>query len=119
YGNDKNEVRISEMLNFSQLLDNNFKTHEILSSIQTRQKAIDELYTDYLKNKYKDEKDFFEEFEGVIDDVNRILTLIIFSECAAFNPHLILGRNIFTGNIIANPNSVAEEILYDITENEL
>lgn len=42
----------------------------------------------------------------------------MFQECAAFNPHLILGRNIFGGHIETKRGSIAEEVCSKISNME-
>lgn len=116
---DQNEERITDIIKFSQLLDDEFKIHETLFSIKNRKKSVNEEYSSFIKKLYKDEDDFYRENEPIIEDINLILTLIIFSECASFNPHLILGRTIFTACVGAKPGSIAEEIISDFTNNEL
>lgn len=118
YDNDQNEGRITDIIKFSQFLDDEFKIHETLLSIQTRNKSVNEDYNHFIKKKYKDEDDFYRKNGQIIEDINLVLTLIIFSECASFNPHLILGRSIFTGCVSAKPGSVAEDIISDFTNNE-
>lgn len=120
YGTDtNNEGRIAEILRFCQLLDKDFKTHETLFNIQTRKKGINEVYADFIKKLYQDEADFQKANGHIIEDLNHILTLIIFSECAAFNPHLILGRSIFTGCVSATPKSIAQDIISKFTDKKL
>ncbi|MEM0578306.1 hypothetical protein [Flavobacterium polysaccharolyticum] len=119
YGNDKNDERIAEILKFSQHLDEDFKSHKTLYNIQTRKKGTSEEYSVFIKKRYQDEEDFQKANGQIIEDINLILTLMIFSECAAFNPHLILGRTIFTGCVSANPNSVAGEIISNFTDSNL
>ena len=119
YGNDKNDDRISEILRFSQHLDEDFKSHKTLLNIQTRKKGISEEYSVFIKKRYQDEEDFQKANGQIIEDINLILTLMVFSECAAFNPHLILGRTIFTGCVSASPNSVAGEIISNFADNNL
>lgn len=118
YSNDKNVERISEIRRFSQFLDKDFKHHKTLLEIHKRSKGIDEEYSAFIKKRHQDEKIFQQENGNIIEDINLILTLIIFSECAAFNPHLILGRSIFTGNVCAKPGSVAEDVIYNFTNND-
>ncbi|WP_131401745.1 hypothetical protein [Chryseobacterium sp. JM1] len=118
YNNDQNEGRITDIIKFSQFLDDEFKIHETLLSIQTRKKSVNEEYNHFIKKLYKDEDDFYKENGQIIEDINLILTLIIFSECASFNPHLILGRILFTGCVSAKPGSVAEDIVSNFTNNE-
>lgn len=119
YGSDENDERIDEILRFSHFLNSDYKLHETLLDILTRKKGIDEKYSDFIKKKHQDEEKFQKENGHIIDDINRILTLIIFSECAAFNPHLILGRSIFTGCVSTKPNSISEEITSNFITNEL
>lgn len=118
YGNDKNEERIAEILRFSQFLDKDFKSPALLG-IQTRKKGINEDYSEFIQKLYQDEEDFQKANGHIIEDINHILTLMIFSECAGFNPHLILGRSIFTGSVSTKPKSMAEDIISKFTNNEL
>jgi hypothetical protein len=119
YANDKNAERIAEIIRFIRFLDKDFKHHKTLFEIQNRKKRIDEEYSKFIEKRNQDENDFHKVNGHIIEDINLILTLIIFSECAAFNPHLILGRSIFTGNVTAKLNSVAEEVICNFTNNEL
>lgn len=120
YGTDTtNEDRIAEILRFTKHLDKDFKTHEILFNIHKRKKGINETYTNFIKKFYEDEINFRKINGHIIEDINHILTLIIFSECAAFNPHLILGRNIFIGCVSANPKSIAQELISKFIYSEL
>ncbi|MGV3612284.1 MAG: hypothetical protein ACO1N0_15095 [Fluviicola sp.] len=118
YGNDQNEERIAEILRFSQFLDNHFKSDTLLN-IQKRKKGINENYSDFIQKRNQEEEDFQKANGAIIEDINHILTLMIFSECAGFNPHLILGRSIFTGSVCAKPKSIAENIISKLTDNEL
>ena len=119
YGNDKNDERIDEILKFSHLLDSDYKSHKVLLDIQTRKKGINEEYSSFIQKRYQDEENFQRTNGHIIEDINLILTLIIFSECAAFNPHLILGRSILKGCVNAKPKSVSEEIISNLINNEL
>lgn len=119
YANDKNTERIAEIVTLNQFLDKDFKHHKTLFDIQNRKKGINEDYSEFIKKRSQDEENFQKANGHIIEDINLILTLIIFSECAAFNPHLILGRSIFTGNVSAKSKSVAEEIIYNFTNNEI
>lgn len=114
----ENNNRIAEIVSFSRLLDTDFKIHKTLFDIYTRKRGIKEAHSDFVKKRFQDEENFHKANEHVIEDINHVLTLIIFSECAAFNPHLILGRRIFTECVTAIPNSVAENIIYNFTNNE-
>ncbi|MFC3157472.1 hypothetical protein SAMN05443633_10831 [Chryseobacterium arachidis] len=119
YDNDQDERRIKDIIEFSQSLDDEFKIHETLLNIQKREKNVDVEYSSFIQKRNKDEDDFYTINGQVIEDFNLILTLIIFSECAAFNPHLILGRTIFTGCVNAKQESIAEYIISDFTSNDL
>lgn len=110
---------IAEIIKFSRFLDKDFKLHETLYEIKTREKNINESYTDFIEKRFQDERDFENANGEIIESINSLLTLIIFSECAAFNPHLILGRTIFTDCVMATPNSTAEEIMDNFTNNGL
>ncbi|MCB9230597.1 MAG: hypothetical protein H6581_02995 [Bacteroidia bacterium] len=118
YADDNNADRIAEIISFCQFLDKDFKHHKTLFEIQKRTKGKDEDYDSFIVKRNRDEDDFQKANGKIIEDINNILTLIIFSECAAFNPHLILGRRIFTGNVRAKPDSVAEEVIWNFTNRE-
>ena len=119
YGSEKNDERIAEILRFSWFLDKDYKLHETLLNIQTRKKGINEEYSDFIKKRSQDEEEFQKANRHIIEDINLILTLMVFSECASFNPHLILDRTIFTGYVDAKPKSIAKDIISKFTDNEL
>lgn len=119
YDYDHNEGRITDIIKFTAFLDDEFKIHKTLLSIQNREKSVNEEYKNFIEKLYKDEDNFYRKNGQIIEDINLILTLMIFSECASFNPHLILGRSIFTGCVSAKPKSIAEEIISKFTNNGL
>jgi hypothetical protein len=117
--NSNSEARVQGFVELCCQLKPDFKRHETYYEIQSRKKMPAELYADFIFKQNQDEDHFQRTKAGVIEDINNLLTLIIFSECASFNPHLILGRRIFTGNVHAKPGSVADDVITRITENEL
>lgn len=119
YPNDNITKRIDEIISFNQLLDKDFKHHKTLFDIQNGKKEINEEYSEFIKKRNQREDDFYRLNGHIIEDFNQILTLIVFSESAAFNPHLILGRTVFNGNIIAKSKSVAEDIIHNFTNSKL
>lgn len=114
FHNSDNDKRITSVLEYCQFFDEDFKTHKLLYEIETRKKKPDEEYQTFMQKMLKDTDEFYKQNGTAADDLATVLTLIMFSECAAFNPHLILGRRIFSGNVGAKPKSVAEAIISQI-----
>jgi hypothetical protein len=102
------ELRIDNMIKFCRDLLDDFKRNKVLYDIETRQRKPNEGHSIYIQIKNQNRNDFEKEFGNVIEDLSRILPLIIFSECAMFNPHLILGRRIFSGCVQSKKESLAE-----------
>lgn len=118
WDNNNSDQKISSILDFCQFLDKDFKRHKILYDISKRKKKPEEEYLTFINRQNQDEKEFLEQNGQTIDDLSTILPLLLFSECASFNPHLILGRRIFTGCVDAKPRSVSSEIISQITDSE-
>lgn len=118
WNNSRSDERIDKILSYCKFLDADFKVHETLHEIQSRKKNINEDYSTFTNRQSEAQDDFFRSNADVIDDIQNILLLIVFSECAAFNPHLILGRRIFIGNVSAKPRSIAEEVIAMFTNSE-
>jgi hypothetical protein len=118
-GNNAREIRINNLVHFCKLFSEDFKAHKALFDISTRQKKSTESTTTYHSLKNQDENHFIDKNAQAIEDLNRILPLIIFSECAAFNPHLILGRGIFSSCVDAKQKSISKEILSNIIHSPL
>lgn len=118
WGNSNSDRRIEAILKFCHSFDKDFKIHKDLYAIVARKKKPGEQYLDALHAMHHDAEKFKKQNYKVIDDLTEILPLLVFSECAGFNPHLILGRRIFTGRVNAKPKSVAEEIIIRITNQE-
>jgi hypothetical protein len=114
FGNDNSKKRINDIIDFCRLLDKDFKSHKVLYEIATRKKNLTEEYSAYNSTKVQDENKFINDNAQIIEDLNRTLTLIIFSECASFNPHLILGRRIFSDCVKAKPKTISEDIIANI-----
>ncbi len=118
WGNNNSHERIDAILKFCHSLDKDFKVHQDLHALISREKKPGEQYLEALHAIQKDEKEFKKQNSHVIDDLTEILPLLLFSECASFNPHLILGRNIFRNRVNAKPKSVAKEIITRVTDQE-
>ncbi|WDF62627.1 hypothetical protein [Flavobacterium sp. KACC 22763] len=118
WDNRNSKERIDAILKFCHFFDKDFKVHQDLYALISREKKPGEQYLEALHAIRKDEKEFKEQNSQVIDDLTEILPLLIFSECASFNPHLILGRNIFRSRVNARPKSAAAEIITRITDQE-
>ena len=112
--NNNSDARIKAMLDFCQHLDKDFKRHEELSSILNRNKQSNEEYSKFRHQLNEDEKEFVLKNTYAFADLNDTLPLLLFSECASFNPHLILGRRIFSEAVDAKPKSVSEQIISQI-----
>jgi hypothetical protein len=108
YDNSNSKERIDKIIAFCNDLDPQFKCHKAKYSLETRKRKISESYEDFRKNISEEEKDFEDKYNNVIDDLSMILPLIIFAECAIYNPHLILGRRTFSGCIHGKKGSIAE-----------
>jgi len=96
WDNSNSEVRTQRLVEFCRRLKPDFKIHEQYYEIQSRQKKPTEPYGEFMLKQSQDEAHFQRMNADVIEDMNMLLTLIIFTECASFNPHLVLGRRIFT-----------------------
>lgn len=111
WDNSNSEVRTRQMVDLCRDLKSDFKVHTTLFEIEARQKKPTEVYADFKDKQSQDYDQFMHAHADAIEDLNRILTLILFTECAAFNPHLVLGRRIFTGNVTAKAGSVASGVI--------
>lgn len=118
WDNSNSEARTQQLVTFCRELTPDFKVHEKYCEIQGRQKKPTEVYAEFISKRVKDDEEFRHKNADAIEDLNRLLTLIIFTECASFNPHLILGRRIFSGSVDAKPGSIADNITTRITNNE-
>jgi hypothetical protein len=118
WNNTKKDQRINDILNFFKYLDKDFKSHKELYDISRRKKKPEEEYLKFLNKQNQDKDEFQEQNAQVIADLSEIMPLLLFSECANFNPHLILGRKIFTGHVDAKPKSVSEEIIWQVIQPE-
>lgn len=118
FDNSNAEQRISNLTEFFRFLEKDFKKHKTLLAILNREKKPGEPYLESIQKRYQEEKAFIEKHGTVISDLTYILPHLLFSECAAFNPHLILGRRIFTNRVDAKPGSVAAEIIPKIIHSE-
>lgn len=116
WDNSNSQARTQQMVELCRQLLPDFKHHEKYYEIQCRKKMLTESYADFIFKQNQDETHFQHANAGVIEDINILLTLIIFSECASFNPHLILGRRIFTGNVDAKAGSVADGVISKISQ---
>lgn len=119
WDNSNSEARTQQLVTFSRELTPDFKVHEKYYQIQGRKKKPTEVYAEFISKRVQDDDDFRHIHADVIEDLNQLLTLIIFTECASFNPHLVLGHRIFTGNVEAKAGSIADNIITKITYNEL
>jgi len=109
--NDNSETRTLHLVDLCRQLKPDFKIHGAYYKIESRQKKPTEDYKDFISKRVEDGHDFLRVNASVIEDLNLLLTLVIFAECGAFNPHLILGRRTFSSNIKARPGSLAENII--------
>ncbi|SEO92505.1 hypothetical protein SAMN05660816_03858 [Niastella yeongjuensis] len=114
WGHDNGEARTQHMIELCRQLQPDFKVHEKYYEILNRKKKPTETYEDFRLKQHQDEDLFLQMNTTAIEDLNILLQAIIFSECAAFNPHLILGRRIFTGNIEAKDGSIADEVISQV-----
>jgi hypothetical protein len=101
---------------FSQNFEDNYKVHSELFELQNGKQKDNEKHNEFIKRKNGDIEEFQQKFNDEIYYHSALLPLVMFSECAQFNPHLIIGRKIFRGNISAVKGSLAEECLSNITE---
>ena len=108
FWNDIKENRITEVQRLTLDLTEDFTRHKNLYDLESTVRRDTESYDDYIHRRSVDIKEFLHNNVSIIEDFNRIFTLIIFSECAAFNPHLVLGRRIFSGCIETKEKSLAE-----------
>jgi hypothetical protein len=119
WDNSNSEARTRQLVAFCRELTTDFKVHKKYFEIQGRKKMPTEVYAEFISKQIDDDEHFRHTNADAIEDLNRLLTLIIFTECASFNPHLVLGRRIFTGNVDAKAGSIADNIITRITYNEL
>ncbi len=110
--------RTSNMIAYCHQFDSDFKTHKTLREIESRVKSPIEEYQDFVTKRNQDQENFFNTYAQEIEDLNRILPLIIFSECAIYQPYFILGRRIFTGNIGSKTGSFAEACCHNIVHSK-
>lgn len=98
---------INKVKSFFQNFDISFSYHNELYEIENSKKKAIDINQDIenFQRRYSDEIFFY----------TSVLPLIIFSECAQFNPHLILGRKIFQNNISSKKGSIAEKYCNKIT----
>ena len=119
FHNDNDEKRIDAILEYCHFFDDEFKRHEVLYEIESRNKKPDEEYSKFMEQWRHDLQAFHNKNSPTFDDLSIILTLIVFSECAAFNPHFILGRRVFSENVGAKPKSITEVIISQINNSPL
>lgn len=110
---------LDKIRSFSKKFDDSFKIYFELQEIQNVKKGIGENYQEFIKKKNGEIEQFYRKYSEEIYHFSTVLPLIVFSECAQFNPHLILGRKIFRSNISANKNTIAEECCNKILETEI
>jgi len=119
FNNSDSDARIKSMLDFCKYLDQDFKAHKQLADILNRKKQPGEDCLNFTHKVRDDQEEFLKQNSYAIDDLTQTLLLLLFSECASFNPHLILGRRIFTGAVDAKPKSVAALIISQIMHSEI
>lgn len=107
---------IDEIIAFIAELESDLMFHPSLR--QAQQKSIKQQHFEVLKRQYLGQDNFIETHINSIEFLESILTETIFSTVANFNPHLILGKRIFESFVTATKDSVAEELIYPITESE-
>jgi len=116
--NKNSAHRIAQIVKFCKEFDKSFKIHKLLNLLESRTKKISEPYNEFLQKRNADINNFIKKNIEVIDDFNKILPFLLFSECAQFNPHLILGRRIFSNSIQAKEGSIAEDCCLIISHHE-
>ncbi len=111
----RRKTTISQLQSFIDNLSEDLKRHKTLFEIATRTKKRDQPYLEFIRQKSKEEEEFNKLNEPQFETFSNLLVFIVFQECAAFNPHLILGRSIFGGHIKSDKGSITEEICSKIT----
>ena len=105
---------IGRLKAFIRGFDDTFRVHTEFYRIEHVKKGKDESYEDFLRKKQSRITAFQNKYNTEIYHYTNVLPLILFSECAQFNPHLILGRRIFTSHISTLKGSIAEECCANI-----
>lgn len=103
-----------EITAFCREMDQDFQTHVALQRIQERKREPEEALEGFYAKKMREADEYLKDYLQVIEYLNNILLGIVFSECASYNPHMILGRRIFSGAVTAEPRSIAAELLETI-----
>ena len=113
------EELLQKIKNFTTNFDHSFRVHLELYELETQKKKVDEKYDSFIQQKQENIRNFEKKYSDEIYYYSCLLPLIMFSECAQFNPHLILGRRIFDRNISTKENSIADECCAKITDTEI
>jgi len=99
--------------------DPSFRFHKELYALEKRKKTAEEKYEAFIQKRYQAIEAFQIKYSDEIYFYTTLLPLILFTECAQFNPHLKIGRRIFQSNISAAKGSIAEECFNRITTTEV
>ena len=102
---------IDKISAFCKELDHDFQTNLSLQKILRRTRKPEEQLEGFNAKKMQEADDYLNTCTQVIEYLNNILPGIVFSECASYNPHLILGRKIFSAAVKAEPGSISADLL--------
>jgi hypothetical protein len=99
----------TQIMEYSNSLSGDLMLDPTLVGIRLRKQREDESHLEYVRNQHKEIEDYYSTRSGIIEIFCRLLTLVVFSECALFNPHVKLGKGLFHHHVIVKENSVASE----------
>lgn len=100
-----------ELTAFCRELDDDFQAHTTLQKILERKREPGEELEGFYTKKMREADEYLKGYTPMIEYLNQVLPGMVFSECASFNPHLVLGRRIFSGAVEAAPKSIAADLL--------
>lgn len=96
--------------------DYDLRFHKELFEVESQIEISAQNDREYWKKKRQKTELFRAKYKSEIYHFTSLLPLIMFSECAQFNPHLILGRWMFNSNILTTPGSIAKEACDAMTD---
>ncbi len=119
FNNSNSEARVNSILEFCKAMDKDFKVHTAFYEQETRKKQPGEDYKVFLEASRQSYAQLMSTHADVLEDFTRMFSLLIFAECASFNPHLIMGRRIFSGCVTADPYTISSQVCIVLTQTEI
>ena len=110
---------IDKLQLFLSHIDKSFKFHSDYKDVLTTPKKKSENHQQWLTRQRISYEEFWKKYDEEIYHYTSLMTLILFSECAQFNPHLIIGRRIFQGYVKSKKGSIARECIHKLIHQEI